>query len=59
MQIQSETSLHGLTSYRSTGTEGKLQSLYGHEKDQIRKEIDKWAKEATWESGPKSTAAGN
>jgi uncharacterized protein YjbJ (UPF0337 family) len=39
--------------------EGKLQSLYGYEKDQVRKEVDKWAEEATWDSGFKSTSAGN
>jgi uncharacterized protein YjbJ (UPF0337 family) len=39
--------------------EGKLQSLYGYEKDQVRKEVDKWAKHATWDSRPNSASASN
>ncbi|MCP1846449.1 uncharacterized protein YjbJ (UPF0337 family) [Bradyrhizobium sp. USDA 4518] len=29
--------------------EGKLQDLYGIDKNQVRKEVDKWAKEANWD----------
>lgn len=28
--------------------EGKLQTLYGWEKDQVRKAVDKWAEKATF-----------
>lgn len=29
--------------------EGKLQDLYGLDKEEVRKEVDKWAKEANWD----------